>query len=33
LDKVKGEVKVISGKLAHNEEKVEEGRRLMGKTI
>jgi hypothetical protein len=32
LDKVKGEVKVISGKLSHNEGKVEEGRRLMGKT-
>jgi hypothetical protein len=31
MDKIKGEVKVISGKLAHNEEKVEEGRRLMGK--
>ena len=31
MDKIKGEVKVLSGKLAHNEEKVEEGRRLMGK--
>jgi hypothetical protein len=33
MDKIKGEVKVISGKLAHNEEKVEQGRRLMGKGI
>ncbi|KAF9462800.1 hypothetical protein BDZ94DRAFT_1260366 [Collybia nuda] len=32
MDRIKGEVKVISGKLAHNEEKVEEGRRLMGKS-
>ncbi|KAG9217644.1 hypothetical protein CCMSSC00406_0003667 [Pleurotus cornucopiae] len=31
MDKVKGEVKVISGKLGKNEEKVEEGRRMMGK--
>jgi hypothetical protein len=33
MDRIKGEVKVISGKLAHNEEKVEEGRRLMGKSV
>ncbi|KAG5637078.1 hypothetical protein H0H81_005848 [Sphagnurus paluster] len=31
MEKIKGEVKVISGKLAHNESKVEEGRRLLGK--
>ncbi|GLB45715.1 hypothetical protein LshimejAT787_2600480 [Lyophyllum shimeji] len=31
MDKVRGEVKVISGKIAHKEEKVEEGKRLMGK--
>ena len=31
MDKLKGEVKVISGKLGGNEEKVEEGRRMMGK--
>lgn len=31
MDKIKGEMKMISGKLAHNEEKIEEGRRLMGK--
>lgn len=31
IDRIKGEVKVISGKLAHNEGKVEEGRRLLGK--
>ncbi|RDB18271.1 hypothetical protein Hypma_000472 [Hypsizygus marmoreus] len=33
MEKIKGEVKVISGKLAHNEEKVEEGKRLMGKSV
>lgn len=33
MDKIKGEVKVISGKLAHDEAKVEEGRRLMGKAV
>ncbi|THU90557.1 hypothetical protein K435DRAFT_864186 [Dendrothele bispora CBS 962.96] len=31
LDKVKGEVKIIAGKLGGKEEKVEEGKRLMGK--
>lgn len=31
LDRVKGEAKVISGKLGRNEKKVEEGRHLMGK--
>ncbi|CAA7263933.1 unnamed protein product [Cyclocybe aegerita] len=31
MDKLKGEMKVISGKLGHNEEKVEAGRKMMGK--
>ncbi|TRM69489.1 hypothetical protein BD626DRAFT_563232 [Schizophyllum amplum] len=31
MNKIKGEAKIISGKLGHNEQKVEEGRRLMGK--
>ncbi|TFK40159.1 hypothetical protein BDQ12DRAFT_664666 [Crucibulum laeve] len=31
MDKLKGEVKVISGKLGHNEQKVEEGKKMMGK--
>ncbi|KAJ3515134.1 hypothetical protein NLJ89_g1940 [Agrocybe chaxingu] len=31
VDKLKGEMKVISGKLGHNEEKVEAGRKMMGK--
>lgn len=31
MDRLKGEVKVISGKLAHKESKVEEGRKLMGR--
>ena len=31
LDRIKGEAKVISGKLGRNERKVEEGRHLMGK--
>jgi hypothetical protein len=31
MDKLKGEVKVISGKLSHKESKVEEGRRMMGR--
>ncbi|KAG6837442.1 hypothetical protein H0H93_009536 [Arthromyces matolae] len=31
LEKVKGEAKVISGKLSHNEKKIEEGRQMMGK--
>ncbi|KAG6917701.1 hypothetical protein DXG01_001473 [Tephrocybe rancida] len=31
MDKVKGEAKVISGKLGHNEKKIEEGRQMMGK--
>lgn len=33
MDKVKGEAKVITGKLSHNEEKVDDGKRLMGKAI
>jgi hypothetical protein len=33
MDKIKGEVKVISGKLAHDEVKVEEGKRLLGKHV
>ncbi|KAL1755122.1 hypothetical protein FB107DRAFT_275102 [Schizophyllum commune] len=31
LDKIKGEAKIISGKLGHNEEKVAAGKRLAGK--
>ncbi|KAJ3501030.1 hypothetical protein NMY22_g19061 [Coprinellus aureogranulatus] len=31
MNKVKGEMKVLSGKLTHKEEKVEEGRRRLGK--
>lgn len=31
MDRLKGEIKVISGKLSHKESKVEEGRRMMGK--
>ncbi|KAG6816149.1 hypothetical protein H0H87_008329 [Tephrocybe sp. NHM501043] len=31
LKKMKGEAKVISGKLGHNEKKVEEGKHMMGK--
>ncbi|EAU87468.2 hypothetical protein CC1G_02227 [Coprinopsis cinerea okayama7 len=31
MDKIKGEAKVISGKLGKNESKVEEGKKLMGK--
>lgn len=31
MDKLKGEVKVISGKLSHKEDMVEEGKRMMGK--
>lgn len=31
MDKLKGEMKVISGKLSHKESKVEEGRRMMGR--
>jgi len=30
-DKIKGEVKILSGKMSHDEAKIEEGRRLMGK--
>lgn len=30
-DKIKGEAKIISGKLSHKEDKVEEGKRMMGK--
>ncbi|KAF9039837.1 hypothetical protein BJ165DRAFT_1530852 [Panaeolus papilionaceus] len=32
-DKVKGEMKVIAGKIGRNEEKVEEGKKLMGKAV
>jgi len=31
MNKIKGEVKVLSGKLGKNEEKIEEGRRMLGK--
>ncbi|KAG5648971.1 hypothetical protein DXG03_000320 [Asterophora parasitica] len=31
VGKIKGEVKVISGKLGHDEKKIEEGRHMMGK--
>ena len=31
MDKLKGEMKVISGKLSHKESRVEEGRRMMGR--
>ncbi|KAF8981105.1 hypothetical protein BDQ17DRAFT_1379990 [Cyathus striatus] len=31
MDKIKGEMKVISGKLGHDEEKVELGKQMMGK--
>jgi hypothetical protein len=31
MDKLRGEMKVLSGKLEHKQEKVEEGRRMMGK--
>jgi uncharacterized protein YjbJ (UPF0337 family) len=31
MDKLKGEVKVLTGKLGHNESKIEEGRKLLGK--
>jgi hypothetical protein len=31
MDKLKGEVKVISGKLSHKESRVEEGRKMMGR--
>jgi hypothetical protein len=31
MDKVKGEMKVLSGRLTHKEEKVLEGKRLLGK--
>ncbi|KAJ7574409.1 hypothetical protein C8J56DRAFT_471590 [Mycena floridula] len=31
MRKIRGEVKVLSGKLGKNEEKIEEGRRMMGK--
>lgn len=30
-DKIKGEIKVLSGKMSHDEHKVEEGKRMMGK--
>ncbi|KAF8957161.1 hypothetical protein BDZ97DRAFT_1847597 [Flammula alnicola] len=32
LDRLRGEMKVLTGKLEHKEEKVEEGRRMMGKS-
>ena len=32
MDRVKGEAKVFVGKMGGNEEKVEEGRRMMGKS-
>lgn len=32
MDKIRGEAKLISGKLGKNEEKMEEGRRLLGKS-
>lgn len=31
IHKVKGEIKVLSGKMSHNETKIEEGRKMMGK--
>jgi hypothetical protein len=31
MHKVKGEMKILSGKLGHNEAKIEEGRKMMGK--
>ncbi|KDR78062.1 hypothetical protein GALMADRAFT_245041 [Galerina marginata CBS 339.88] len=31
MDKIRGEMKVLSGKLEHDQEKVDEGRRMMGK--
>lgn len=31
MDKIKGEVKILSGKMSHDEKKIEEGKRLMGK--
>ncbi|PPQ71142.1 hypothetical protein CVT26_010836 [Gymnopilus dilepis] len=31
MDKLKGEMKVLTGKLEHKQEKVEEGRKMMGK--
>jgi hypothetical protein len=31
INKVKGEMKVLSGKMSHNETKIEEGRKMMGK--
>jgi len=31
MHKVKGEMKIISGKMSHNKSKVEEGRKMMGK--
>jgi len=32
MDKIKGEIKVLSGKLEHKQEKVDEGKRMMGKS-
>lgn len=32
IDRVRGEAKVFVGKMGGNEEKIEEGRRMMGKT-
>lgn len=31
IHKVKGEMKVLSGKMSHNETKIEEGRKMIGK--
>lgn len=31
MDRVKGEVKVLSGKLGNNESKIVEGKRMLGK--
>lgn len=31
IHKVKGEMKILSGKMSHNESKVEEGRKMVGK--
>ncbi|KAF5329298.1 hypothetical protein D9619_009414 [Psilocybe cf. subviscida] len=33
FNKMKGEMKVLSGKIGHNEDKIEEGRRMMGKPL
>ena len=33
LDKIRGEMKVLSGKLGNNQDKITEGRKMMGKAI